>query len=123
MADGRVDAGPTQSATAPGRAGAELAGTELAGTELDGATLAGVALVGAVVPGPATPGPLVAGAEGDVGDDAGEVVGDASDDARSVAVAVAPGVLAVLPPWVVHAVTARASPSPAPAANFPTKKW
>jgi len=137
MADGRVDAGPVQLATAPGSAadvagavvagGAGLCGAELSGAE-PGAALVGGAVTGTAVPGAAPPDAVAAGAAatgvvGGIGEDAGAVVGDASDDARRVAVAEAAGVRAVLPPCAVHALTARASPRPAPAANFPTKKW
>ena len=102
MMDGRVLAGPTQLATTPGSA-PDVAGTELAGVAVPGAAIA------------------VADVDGGVGADAGEVVGDAEDDTRGVVVAEAAGMLEVLLLFGVHAVAARASPSTAPAPNFPKK--
>jgi hypothetical protein len=139
MVDGRAVTGPTQLATAPGSAPDVVGGTVLAdgeptGTALVGATLAGAelggtALVGAAVAGFAVPGAAVAGvamgvadAEGGVGADVGEVVGgDVDDNARGVAAAETEGMLDVGLPFGEHAVKASASPSTAPAVNFPKK--
>ncbi|HEX3959314.1 MAG TPA: hypothetical protein VHZ03_22230 [Trebonia sp.] len=104
---------------ATGLAATGLAGAELAGGELAGAGLAGAGLAGVAVPGVAIG---VADAGGGIGADACGVVGDVDDNSPGFAAAETAGVLEVPLLFVVHAVTARASPSTAPTAKFPMKR-
>ena len=107
MAGGAALAG----AAVPGDAvvAGSLVGTAPSGTAVPGATLAGTAVPGAAMG--------LAVAEGG----AGEVAGDAADNARGVIAAEAAGLLEALLPCGAQAVTTRGSPSTAPAANFPKK--